>query len=71
MTSTPSDPTERAGLPPVVDLATWQAARDELLRCVEGARWTTYVPVEVTASGNGLILVRAVAAGQALFVFGL
>ncbi|MEE6267925.1 DUF899 family protein [Streptomyces diastatochromogenes] len=32
MTSTPNDPTgELPGRPPVVDLATWQAARDELL----------------------------------------
>ena len=32
MTSTPSDPTAAlTGRPPVVDLATWQAARDELL----------------------------------------
>ena len=29
MTTTPTDPTTAApGLPPVVDLATWQAARD-------------------------------------------
>src|ERR1700729_2365302 len=32
MTTTPSDQTiELPGRPPVVDLATWQAARDELL----------------------------------------
>src|SRR4051812_1938481 len=32
MTTTPSDPTTAlAGRPPIVDLATWQAARDELL----------------------------------------
>ena len=32
MTTTPSDPTNALpGRPPVVDLATWQAARDELL----------------------------------------
>ena len=32
MTTTPSDPnTALPGRPPVVDLATWQAARDELL----------------------------------------
>lgn len=32
MTNTPSDPsTAQPGRPPVVDLATWQAARDELL----------------------------------------
>ncbi|MES5819883.1 DUF899 family protein [Streptomyces sp. RG80] len=32
MTSTPDDPTTaRSGRPPIVDLATWQAARDELL----------------------------------------
>ena len=32
MTTTPSDPiTALSGRPPVVDLATWQAARDELL----------------------------------------
>ncbi|MEV4086273.1 DUF899 family protein [Nonomuraea fuscirosea] len=32
MTTTPSDPTTALpGRPPVVDLATWQAARDELL----------------------------------------
>ncbi len=32
MTNTPSDPsTAPRGRPPVVDLATWQAARDELL----------------------------------------
>ncbi|MDT5106547.1 MAG: hypothetical protein QOI25_4060, partial [Mycobacterium sp.] len=32
MTSTPADPTTAPpGRPPVVDLATWQAARDELL----------------------------------------
>ena len=32
MTSTPEDPTtELTGRPPVVDLVTWQAARDELL----------------------------------------
>ena len=32
MTTTPSDPTTAMpGAPPVVDLATWQAARDELL----------------------------------------
>src|SRR5215212_9217973 len=32
MTTTPSDPTAALpGRPPVVDLATWQAARDELL----------------------------------------
>ena len=32
MPTTPSDPTiALPGRPPVVDLATWQAARDELL----------------------------------------
>ncbi len=32
MTTTPDDPTTALpGRPPVVDLATWQAARDELL----------------------------------------
>ena len=32
MTTTPNDPTTALpGRPPVVDLATWQAARDELL----------------------------------------
>ncbi|MDT7777033.1 MAG: hypothetical protein QOC67_5957, partial [Pseudonocardiales bacterium] len=32
MTTTPSDPTTALpGRPPVVDLATWQVARDELL----------------------------------------
>ncbi|PRY35834.1 DUF899 family protein [Umezawaea tangerina] len=32
MTTTPSDPTAaQPGRPPIVDLATWQAARDELL----------------------------------------
>ncbi|GAA1315374.1 DUF899 domain-containing protein [Pseudonocardia xinjiangensis] len=31
MTTTPSSPTTLPGAPPVVDLATWQAARDELL----------------------------------------
>ena len=32
MTSTPDNPaTALPGRPPVVDLATWQAARDELL----------------------------------------
>ncbi|MGP4024858.1 DUF899 family protein [Actinomadura sp. 3N407] len=32
MTNTPDDPTTAlSGRPPVVDLATWQAARDELL----------------------------------------
>jgi predicted dithiol-disulfide oxidoreductase (DUF899 family) len=32
MTTTPDDPTTmQPGRPPVVDLATWQAARDELL----------------------------------------
>ncbi|NUU18861.1 DUF899 domain-containing protein [Cellulomonas humilata] len=31
MTTTPLDPTTTPGLPPVVDLATWQAASDQLL----------------------------------------
>lgn len=31
MTTTPNDPTALPGRPPVVDLATWQAVRDELL----------------------------------------
>ena len=31
MTTTPNDSTTRPGRPPVVDLATWQTARDELL----------------------------------------
>ena len=31
MTSTTSDPAALPGRPPVVDLATWQAARDQLL----------------------------------------
>ncbi|WP_433556925.1 DUF899 domain-containing protein [Pseudonocardia xinjiangensis] len=31
MTTTPSNPTTLPGAPPVVDLATWRAARDELL----------------------------------------
>ncbi|MBO0705986.1 MAG: DUF899 family protein, partial [Candidatus Dormibacteraeota bacterium] len=32
MTTTPNDPTSRPpGRPPVVDLPTWQMARDELL----------------------------------------
>jgi len=31
MTTAPSEPTVLSGRPPIVDLATWQAARDELL----------------------------------------
>ena len=36
------------------------------LRCIEGARWISYVPVEVSAFGNALILVRPVSAGEAV-----
>lgn len=37
MTSESADSRRRPGRPPVVDLATWQAARDELLIKGEGA----------------------------------
>ena len=52
-----------AFLPPGMHL--WGKSRVGL-RCVEGARWTTYVPVEVNAYGNALVLVRPITAGEAI-----
>jgi len=34
------------------------------VRCLEGARWTSYVPVEVSAFGSAMVLVRPVTSGE-------
>jgi flagella basal body P-ring formation protein FlgA len=48
-------------VPPAMPL--WGSARVGL-RCLEGAHWTVYVPVQISVFGSALVLQRPVTAGR-------